>query len=192
MNKKFFLAVTNIITLCVIIGAISLFFANDSYWIGFVLILLAALCLISLVPFKISLKSAQPDIFFGIIDNGILAIMAIFGGHFGGVTGAILGGVVGNAITDGIAGIFEGYAAEKFSKDIIKECVAVIAECSLPSTGQGIELGWASVYNIPIICIHEKGSKISSALHYVSDTFIEYSDKVEMIEKLQEYLDKLA
>ncbi len=81
---------------------------------------------------------------------------------------------------------------EKFSKHTIKECVAVIAECSLPSTGQGIELGWASVYNIPIICIHEKGSKISSALHYVSDTFIEYSDKVEMIEKLQEYLDKLA
>jgi hypothetical protein len=81
---------------------------------------------------------------------------------------------------------------EKLTKDIIKECAAVIAECSLPSTGQGIELGWANAYNIPIICIHEKGAKISNALHYVSDTFIEYSNEVEMVEKLQEYLDKLA
>lgn len=121
MNKNFFLAVSNILTLCLIIGAVSLFLVNDGYWIGFVLILLAVLCLLSLVPFKISLKSVQPDIFFGIIDNGILAIMAIFGGHFGGVTGAILGGVVGNAITDGIAGIFEGYAAEKLRLQLISE-----------------------------------------------------------------------
>lgn len=121
MNKKFFLAVLNILTLCVIIGAVSLFFVNDVYWIGFVLILLAVLCLVSLMPFKISLKSVQPDIFFGIIDNGILAIMAIFGGHFGGVTGAILGGVVGNAITDGIAGIFEGYTAEKLRLQLVSE-----------------------------------------------------------------------
>jgi len=81
---------------------------------------------------------------------------------------------------------------EKLTKDIIKECVAVIAECSLPSTGQGIEIGWADAFNIPIICIHEKGSKISNALHYVSDTFIEYNNEVEMIEKLQKYLGKLA
>ncbi|MBP6859604.1 MAG: hypothetical protein KBC69_03230 [Candidatus Magasanikbacteria bacterium] len=81
---------------------------------------------------------------------------------------------------------------EKLTKDIVKECVAVIAECSLPSTGQGIELGWADAFNIPIICIHEKGSKISNALHYVSNTFIEYNNEVEMIEKLQEHLNKLT
>jgi len=80
---------------------------------------------------------------------------------------------------------------EKLTKDIIRECGAIIAECSLPSTGQGIELGWANAYNIPIICIHEKGSKISNALHYVSDIFIEYSNEVEMIEKIQEHLNKL-
>ena len=81
---------------------------------------------------------------------------------------------------------------EKLTKDIIKECIAVIAECSLPSTGQGIELGWANAYNIPIICIYEKGGKISNALRYVSDTFIEYGDEAEMIEKLKEHLDKIA
>jgi hypothetical protein len=61
------------------------------------------------------------DIFFGVIDNGILAVLAIFGGHFAGVTGAILGGVIGNAITDGIAGIFEGQMAEKLRLRFISE-----------------------------------------------------------------------
>lgn len=150
MNKKFFLAVLNILTLCVIIGAVSLFLVNDGNWIGLVLILLAILCLISLVPFKISLKSVQPDIFFGIIDNGILAIMAIFGGHFGGVTGAILGGVVGNAITDGIAGIFEGYAAEKLrlqlvseERTMLKSAVGKMAGCLL---GAGVVLVIANFF----------------------------------------------
>jgi hypothetical protein len=148
MNRKFILAVTNILMLCVIIGAVSLSLVNDGYWIGFVLILLGALCLISLLPFKINLKSVQPDIFFGIIDNGILAIMAIFGGHFAGVTGAILGGIVGNAITDGIAGIFEGYVAEKLriqsvseERTMLKSAVGKMAGCLF---GAGIVLVFAN------------------------------------------------
>ncbi len=138
MRKKFILSVLNILTLCVVIAAVSLYFVNNAYWIGFVLILLAILCLLSLIPFKVSLKSVQPDIFFGLIDNGILAVMAIFGGHFAGVTGAILGGVVGNAITDGIAGIFEGYFAEKLrlqsvpeERTMLKSAVGKMAGCLL-------------------------------------------------------------
>ncbi len=138
MHKTFILSVLNILTLCVVIAAVSLYFINNSYWIGFVLILLAILCLLSLIPFKISLRSVQPDIFFGIIDNGILAVMAIFGGYFAGVTGAILGGVVGNAITDGIAGIFEGYYAEKLrlqsipeERTMLKSAVGKMAGCLL-------------------------------------------------------------
>ena len=151
MNRKFFLAVLNILTLCIIIGAISLFFVNNTYWIGIVLILLSMLCLLSLLPFKISIKSALPDIYFGLIDNGILAIMAIFGGHFGGVTGAILGGVVGNAITDGIAGIFEGYSAEKLrlqlvseERTMLKSAVGKMAGCLL---GAGVVLFVANILN---------------------------------------------
>src|SRR3989338_10462901 len=106
MRKIFFLSILNIFTLCVVIVTVSVFFANNAPWMGFVLILLALLCIASLLPFKINLRSIQPDIFFGLIDNGILAITAILGGYFAGVTGAILGGVVGNAVTDGIAGIF--------------------------------------------------------------------------------------
>lgn len=121
MRQKFILSIMNIITLCVVIAAVSVFFVNNARWVGIVLIILSVLCLLSLLPFKIKLKSVQPDIVFGIIDNGILAILAIFGGHFAGVAGAILGGVVGNAITDGIAGIFEGYYAEKLRIQLIPE-----------------------------------------------------------------------
>lgn len=121
MRKKFLLTIVNILGLCIIIAAVSIAFVDNAKWMGPVLIALGLLCIISLIPFKIKLRSVQPDIFFGVIDNGILAVMAIFGGHLAGVTGAILGGVVGNAITDGIAGIFEGYSAENLRTQLIAE-----------------------------------------------------------------------
>lgn len=72
------------------------------------------------------------------IDNGILAIMAILGGEIAGVVGAILGGVVGNAISDGIAGVFEGYYAQKLrsnnisdGRTILRSSVGKMAGCLL-------------------------------------------------------------
>lgn len=151
MNQKLILSILNIITLCVVITAVSVFFIGSAQWMGFVLIILAVLCLASLIPFKIKLKSVQPDIIFGLIDNGILAVMAIFGGHFAGVTGAILGGVVGNAITDGIAGIFEGSSAEKLriqlipeERTMLKSAVGKMAGCLL---GAGFVLVIANLVN---------------------------------------------
>ena len=122
MYKKYILPVFNFLTLCVIIFAVSVFFIHKSNLIiGFVLILLSFLCIISLIPFKIKIKSIQPDIIFGLIDNGILVIFAIWGGEIAGVAGAVIGGVVGNAITDGIGGMFEGYWAERLRSKNIKE-----------------------------------------------------------------------
>jgi len=122
MYKKYILPVFNFLTLCVIIFAVSVFFIHKSNLIiGFVLILLSFLCIISLIPFKIKIKSIQPDIIFGLIDNGILVIFAIWGGEIAGIAGAIIGGVVGNAITDGIGGMFEGYWAERLRSKNIKE-----------------------------------------------------------------------
>lgn len=151
-KKNFFLSVLNILTLCFIIASVSVFFLDESRWIGLVLIFLSGVCLVSLLPFGINLKSVQPDVVFGIIDNGILAIMAIFGGHFGGVAGAILGGVVGNAITDGIAGIFEGYSAEKLrlkliieERTMLKSAVGKMAGCLL---GAGLVLIIAGFFNL--------------------------------------------
>ena len=66
-----------------------------------------------------------------------------------------------------------------------KKCDLVIAEVSQAATGQGIELGWADANDIPIICIHKKGSKVSGSLIIVCDEFIEYSDPEELTEKLK-------
>jgi len=152
MRQKFILSILNIITLCIAIAAVSIFFVNNAWWIGIILIILAIVCILSLLPFKINLKSVQPDIAFGVIDNGILAIMAIFGGHFAGVVGAIIGGVVGNAITDGIAGIFEGYYAEKLrlqsvsdERTMLKSAVGKMAGCLL---GAGVVLFIANFLNL--------------------------------------------
>jgi len=151
MRQKFVLSVLNILTLCIVIGAVSIFFVENAKWMGLVLIILALLCLASLLPFKVDLKSTLPDIFFGLIDNGILAILAIFGGHFAGVAGAIIGGVVGNAITDGIAGIFEGHMAEKLrlrlipeERTMLKSAVGKMAGCLL---GAGVVLIIANFIN---------------------------------------------
>ena len=151
MRQKFILSILNIITLCIIIAAVSIYFVNSAQWTGIVLIILAILCVLSLLPFKVKLRSIQPDIIFGLIDNGILAVLAIFGGHFAGVAGAILGGVVGNAITDGIAGIFEGYSAEKLrlqlipeERTMLKSAVGKMAGCLL---GAGVVLVIANLVN---------------------------------------------
>jgi len=151
MHKKFIPAILNILTLCVIISAISIYFINNHDTMGFILIILSLICVSSLIPFKIKFKTILPDIFFGIIDNGILSIMAIFGGHLAGVVGAIMGGVVGNAITDGIAGIFEGYYAEKLrwqliseERTMLKSAVGKMAGCLL---GAGVVLVVANLIN---------------------------------------------
>ena len=58
------------------------------------------------------------------------------------------------------------------TKEIISNSDLLIAETSLQTTGQGIELGWADYANIPIICIYEKGAEISSALKFITDDII--------------------
>jgi len=68
----------------------------------------------------------------------------------------------------------------KPSKNIIKSSSAVIAEVSYPSTAVGIEIGWADAFNVPVICLYKKNSKISSSLKIVSKNFVEY-DKIEKI-----------
>ncbi len=77
------------------------------------------------------------------------------------------------------------------SRKLLKSnCDLLIAEVSYPSTGLGIELGWANIYNVPVICIYKTGTKFSSALKTVSDTLIEYSNEKEMISKLKATIKK--
>ena len=74
------------------------------------------------------------------------------------------------------------------TKDIISKCDLVIAEVSLPSTGQGIELGWADYTKTPILCMYEKGTKISSSLKYITNEFIEYDSVEDMIKKIRDFI----
>lgn len=65
----------------------------------------------------------------------------------------------------------------------------VLAEVSFPSTGMGIEMGWANDAKKKILCIYKKGSKYSSSLNEVSENFMEYTDNKDLIDKLKSNLD---
>jgi nucleoside 2-deoxyribosyltransferase len=65
-----------------------------------------------------------------------------------------------------------------------KGCDVIIAEVSHPATGQGIELGWASMLDIPIICIYKDGAKPASSLNEVTSKFLMYTDAQNMIEDI--------
>ena len=69
-----------------------------------------------------------------------------------------------------------------------EECELVLAEVSEASTGLGIELGWANVYGVKIVCIYKIGSKLSNSLKQVSKEFIEYSDWDDLVIKLKKIL----
>ncbi|NTU73104.1 hypothetical protein HGB07_02935 [Candidatus Roizmanbacteria bacterium] len=74
------------------------------------------------------------------------------------------------------------------SKDYIKQCDLVVAEVSYPATGQGIELGWANVFETPIVCVFKKGAKTARSLQIVSTDFIEYESGADLVQKLAAYL----
>lgn len=68
------------------------------------------------------------------------------------------------------------------TKDIIKSSDIVIAEVSYPSTGQGIELGWASVFGIDIACIHIDTSTPSGSIQAVTSKILPYSNSTPIID----------
>lgn len=65
----------------------------------------------------------------------------------------------------------------------------LLAEVSFPSTGQGIELGWANANSIPTICLYKKSSVIAGSLKTICNNFIEYESAEDMIAKLSEILN---
>ncbi len=82
----------------------------------------------------------------------------------------------------------EGDNAKVNTTEIIKDADLILAEVSLPSTGQGIELGRAEVFGKKVLCISKEGSHYSGALRFVAKDFRTYSDKEEMIQKIQDYI----
>lgn len=77
------------------------------------------------------------------------------------------------------------------TKELMKECDLLLADVSMPSTGEGIEMGRAEAIGLRIACIYERGSRVSSALRFVSDIFVEYNDPQDMIRKVADLLQKI-
>ncbi len=78
------------------------------------------------------------------------------------------------------------------SKEYLKKCDLMIADVSLPSTGEGIELGWADIYKTPIVCVFLKNTKISNSLKVLTDDFIEYENPDDLVLKLINFLNEFS
>lgn len=78
------------------------------------------------------------------------------------------------------------------TKEEIGRCDLLIADVSLPSTGAGIELGWADAAGTLIIAIHEKGSVPSSVVAYLTETVIEYENPDDMLKKIESAIKELS
>jgi hypothetical protein len=70
-------------------------------------------------------------------------------------------------------------------------CDLVLAEVSYPSIGLGIELGWANLLNVPVVCMYKKNTKMSGSLKEISDQFIEYSDLDDLITKIKDIIQQI-
>lgn len=65
-----------------------------------------------------------------------------------------------------------------------KGCDLVVAEISAPATGQGIELGWANMYNIPIYSYYRNGADVSGSALAISAKQSQYDTIEELITQL--------
>ena len=79
----------------------------------------------------------------------------------------------------------------KDSRELIAGSDVVLAEVSYPSTGSGIEIGRAECAGVPIVAIFKKSSKVSSALKFVTSSFIEYEDLEKDFEKIRKILNTI-
>lgn len=76
------------------------------------------------------------------------------------------------------------------TKDLIQTVDLMVAEVSYPSTGLGIELGWANNANRDILCVSHQHATPSSSLKYVSQHFLTYSDKKDFIHQLTTWIQR--
>ena len=67
----------------------------------------------------------------------------------------------------------------------------VVAEVSYPSTGLGIELGWADSSGAPIACFYKVGTTPSGSLQAVTDKIVGYSSHKELISRIGDIINKM-
>ena len=82
-------------------------------------------------------------------------------------------------------------APPEITRDMIRECDALVADVSAPSLGVGIEMGWADAFHKPVIAISEKGSRVSFSINNVVTERFEYDGSDDMLAKLGATLEKI-
>lgn len=75
------------------------------------------------------------------------------------------------------------------TKKIIMNCDIFIAEVSYPSTGLGIELGWASNAQCGILCLAKEGVKPSSSLKIICSDIITYTSNDSLIKNINNWIE---
>ncbi|MCB9989054.1 MAG: hypothetical protein H6868_06950 [Rhodospirillales bacterium] len=83
----------------------------------------------------------------------------------------------------------DGNRAPENTKEIIKNSDLLLAEVSYPSTGLGIELGWADVFAVPVIAFYRFDKTPSQAIHIITNKVYRYSDN-DLILMLTKALDR--
>lgn len=136
-----------------IVAALGVLTIRNQWPVGLILLGLTVIPIAGIL-YKGPIHGAIPDLIFGVIDTGLLAIPAVWGGAFFGVAGAIAGTIIGDAITDGIAGFFEGSISEALEKkgiqaarEPITTSLGKMAGCLL---GSGIVLTFLFLIGIKI------------------------------------------
>lgn len=74
------------------------------------------------------------------------------------------------------------------TKEEIQASDLLIAEVSLPSTGSGIEMGWASAARVPVWCVYRENSKPSGSLKYISEKMFSYKNSDDLVSLLEKEL----
>ncbi|KXK26889.1 MAG: hypothetical protein TR69_WS6001000912 [candidate division WS6 bacterium OLB20] len=85
------------------------------------------------------------------------------------------------------------HSSEQYdSRSEMRSFDLVIAEVSYPSTGMGIELGWADSIGIPVVAVVREDAKPSGVIAAITKTVLVYTDGSNLAEKLGVYLAGLA
>ena len=70
------------------------------------------------------------------------------------------------------------------SKEELKNVDLMLAEVSYPALGLGIEIGWATAYNVPVIAIYKNGLKLFGSVKSLAQDIVEYQSLEDWVNKL--------
>lgn len=77
--------------------------------------------------------------------------------------------------------------------DVVHNAKLIIAEVTNPSTGTGMEIGWALKLNKPIICLAHKNADVTSMVlgpvHLGQIDFIRYENEEDALSQLKTVLE---